>query len=186
LSFNSTGWLSGRAYADWTWSRRLPHTYEDDFSPRSLIDPDGCVSWWVQARHQYFVALLRNDKGDYEHYKIGGTSRDWDGSWSFQPSGADKTSLFSWWARPEGDHLGFMRFPGPGVRGSKQELSVKTVVLAQPPGGGHGQALILCLATEAHIYNGSSFDVTLVRCSRVPAAVKQALLDRIGYPIHLP
>jgi hypothetical protein len=172
------------AWDTWTWSRRLTHTYGPDFTARSLFPPDARVSWWVQSKHQFFVALVHNDCGQYDYYKIGGRGwKAWDGTWVFQPIGpADKTSLFQWWQRPEDDSEGFMRLPvGPP---SKPDLTVKTVMLVQPPGGGHGQALILCLAGEPNCHWGSSYEVTLVRCSRVPEEVRQALQCRMGYPVH--
>lgn len=168
------------AYATWTWSRGQTHIYGPDFTPKSLFPPDSRVSWWVQSKHQYFVALIHKDNNQYDYYKICGEPWVTTDGWEFYPSKADKTSLFQWWQRPEGDSEGYMKLPGP----AGQELTVKTVMLAQPPAGGHGQALILCLMGEPNFHYGSCYEVTLVRCSRVPANVKQALLHRVGHPIH--
>ena len=49
------------AWATWTWSREQTHTYGPDFSARSLFPPDARVSWWLQSKHQFFVAQTKTE-----------------------------------------------------------------------------------------------------------------------------
>ena len=60
------------AWATWTWSREQTHTYGPDFSARSLFPPDARVSWWLQSKHQFFVALVHHGSSNVA-YPVQGT-----------------------------------------------------------------------------------------------------------------